>query len=232
MANQFKRNHAQVCEAWRLLSAVDRAVYLERAIPKLALLTGDATKAKRLFHHLLSAAPKLDEVQWMTGATGESNELYVTARGKSIVTGGDSAKTIAILGQLVAALLTGNEVILHCLSQEDMCAEAAKILYDAGISDDVLSVANDSQTVTLLHIDRLAQVAIAGSASEVQSVSQTLASSDGILTQVIAITDMEGLSDMLTLDYLYRFVTERVRTINTTAIGGNASLLELGSVVM
>jgi delta 1-pyrroline-5-carboxylate dehydrogenase len=40
---------------------------------------------------------------------------------------------------------------------------------------------------------------------------------------------MEGLSEMLTPDYLYRFVTERVRTINTTAIGGNASLLELGT---
>lgn len=34
---------------------------------------------------------------------------------------------------------------------------------------------------------------------------------------------------MLTPDYLYRFVTERVITINTTAIGGNASLLELGA---
>ncbi|HCL41989.1 MAG TPA: hypothetical protein DHW73_11525, partial [Pseudomonas sp.] len=28
--------------------------------------------------------------------------------------------------------------------------------------------------------------------------------------------------------YLLRFVTERTRTINTTAVGGNASLLSLG----
>lgn len=230
MANQFKKNHAQVCEAWRLLDATERAVFLETAIAKLALLTGDANKAKRLFNHLLSAAAKLDEVQRMTGATGESNDLYVTARGKTIVMGGESAKTMAVLGQLLAALLTGNEVILHCLSQEDMCNEAAKILYDAGISDDVLSVANDSQTITLLHIDRLAQVAIVGSASEAQAIAQTLANADGILTQVIAVTDMNDLSDMLSSDYLYRFVTERVRTINTTAIGGNASLLELGAV--
>ena len=78
-------------------------------------------------------------------------------------------------------------------------------------------------------MERLAQVAVAGSYSEIQHISQTLANSDGILTQVIAVTDMDGLSDMLTPDYLYRFVTERVRTINTTAIGGNASLLELGT---
>lgn len=229
MANEFKKNHAQVCEAWRLLGAVKRSVYLEAAIPKLALLTGDANKARRLFQHLLSHAPKLDEVQRMTGATGESNDLYVTARGKTMVIGGESARAMAVLGQLIAALLTGNEVILHCPSQVDMCEEAAKILYSVGISDDVLSVANDSQTITLLYIDRLAQVAVAGNQAEVQSISQELANTDGILTQVIAVTDMEGFSEMLSLDYLQRFVTERVITINTTAIGGNASLLELGN---
>ena len=78
-------------------------------------------------------------------------------------------------------------------------------------------------------MDRLAQVAVAGDVKDVQAISQELANTDGILTQVIGMTDTEGLSDMFTLDYLYRFMTERVRTINTTAIGGNASLLELGT---
>lgn len=229
MATEFKENHAQVCEAWRLLTAAERAVYLELALPKLALLTGNANKARRLFTHLLSKAPMLDEVQRMIGATGESNDLYVTARGKTMVIGGESAKTLAILGQLVAALLTGNEVVLHCPSQDEMCIATVKALYEAGISDDVISIANDSQTVTLLHIDRLAQVAVAGSRAEVQAISQMLAETDGILTQVIAVTDMVDLVEMLAPDYLYRFVTERVRTINTTAIGGNASLLELGA---
>ena len=229
MATEFKENHAQVCEAWRLLTAAERAGYLELALPKLALLTGNTNKARRLFTHLLSKAPMLDEVQRMIGATGESNDLYVTARGKTMVIGGESAKTLAILGQLVAALLTGNEVILHCPSQDEMCIAAVKALYEAGISDDVIGIANDSQTVTLLHIDRLAQVAVAGSRAEVQAISQMLAETDGILTQVIAVTDMVDLVEMLAPDYLYRFVTERVRTINTTAIGGNASLLELGA---
>lgn len=229
MANEFKKNHAQVCEAWRLLKTCERVDYLENAVPKLALLTGDANKARQLFNRLLNTAPKLDEVHRLTGATGESNDLYVTARGKTMVIGEQSAKAMAVLGQLLAALVTGNEVILHCPSQVDMCEEAANILYAAGISDDVLSVANDSQTVTLLYIDRLAQVAVAGSSSEVQAISQELANTDGILTQVIAVKDMDGFSEMLSPDYLYNFVTERVITINTTAIGGNASLLELGT---
>ncbi len=229
MTTEFKKNHAEVCEAWRLLGAVNRAPYIEAAIPKLALLTGDANKARRLFTHLLNQAPMLDATERMVGATGESNDLYLTARGKTMVIGGDSARTMAVLGQLVAALLTGNEVILHWPSQDEMCVAAANALYETGISDDVISIANDSQTITLLYIDRLAQVAIAGSPSDIQTISQGLANTDGILTQVIAVTDMEGLSEMLTPDYLHRFVTERVRTINTTAIGGNASLLELGT---
>ena len=229
MAIEFKKDHGQVCEAWRLLGATNRATYLEAAVAKLALLTGDSKKARTLFTHLLRLAPKMDQVHHMTGATGESNELYVTARGKTMIIGEESAKAMAVLGQLIAALLTGNEVILHCPSQDEMCIEAVKVLYEAGISEDVISIANDSQLVTLLHMERLAQVAVAGSASEVQAVSQELANSDGILTQVIAVTDMDGLADMLTPDYLYRFVTERVRTINTTAIGGNATLLELGT---
>lgn len=229
MANQFKKTHAQLCEAWRLLNATERATYLNTAIPKLALLTSDTNKARHLFNHLLSAAPKLDEVQRMDGATGESNDLYVTARGKTLVVSGESATTIAVLGQLIAALLTGNAVILHCPSMNEIGVEAARILYESGISAEVLRVENEAQLVTLLHSDRLAQVAVAGSKKEVQSISKTLASTDGILTQVIGITDMDSLTAMLTPDYLYRFVTERVRTINTTAIGGNASLLELGT---
>ena len=51
MASEFKKNHAQDCESWRLLGAVNRAKYLQAAIAKLALLTGDVNKAKRLFNH-------------------------------------------------------------------------------------------------------------------------------------------------------------------------------------
>ena len=29
MATEFKENHAQICEAWRLLTATERASYLE-----------------------------------------------------------------------------------------------------------------------------------------------------------------------------------------------------------
>ena len=227
MATEFKRNHAKVCEAWRLLKAADRASYLQAASSRLALLTGDANKANRLIAHLIDQADMLDEVKLMNGATGESNELYLSARGKTMIVGSESAKTLPVLGQMIAALLTGNEVILHYPSQLEICKEAVDILYQAGIAEDVISIANDSQTAILLHMNRLAQVAVVGTPIEVQVIAQELANTDGILTQVIAVTDMDGCRELLAPDYLYRFVTERVKTVNTTAIGGNASLLEL-----
>lgn len=232
MATEFKRNHAKVCEAWRLLKAADRASYLQVASSRLALLTGDTNKAKRLFAHLLDQAPALDEVMLMNGATGESNELYLSARGKTMIIGTDSPsegnKTLPVLAQMIAALLTGNEVILHYPSQPEICSEAVDILYQAGIAEDVISIANDSQTTILLHMNRLAQVAVTGTAEEIEQIACELSKTDGILSQVIAVTDIKGCHEILTPDYLYRFVTERVKTINTTAIGGNASLLELG----
>lgn len=227
MATEFKKNHAKICEEWRLLSSTDRAAFLQAASPRLALLTGNANKAKRLFAHLLEQAPKLDAVMAMNGATGESNDLYLDARGKTMVIGTENAKTLPVLGQMVAALLAGNEVILHYPSQPEICVEVVDILYNAGIKEDVISIANDSQTVILLHMDRLAQVAAVGTPAEMQELATELAKTDGILTQMIAVTDVSGCREMLTPDYLYRFVTERVKTINTTAIGGNASLLEL-----
>ena len=227
MATEFKKNHAKICEEWRLLSAADRAAFLQAASPRLALLTGNTNKAMRLFLHLIEQAPKLDEVMTMNGATGESNELYLDARGKTMVIGTEEAQALPVLGQMVAALLAGNEVILHYPSQPEICIEAVDILYTAGIKEDVISIANDSQTVILLHIDSLAQVAAVGTSADMQNLATELAKTDGILTQVIAVTDVSGCREMLAPDYLYRFVTERVKTVNTTAIGGNASLLEL-----
>lgn len=228
MATEFKRNHAKICEAWRLLEASQRASYLQAASTKLALLTGDTNKGKRLFAHLLAQADSLDSVKRMNGATGESNDLYLSARGKTMVIGGEGAKTLPVLGQMLAALLTGNEVILHYPSQPEICSEAVAALCQAGINQEIISIANDSQTEILLHMNRLAQVAVVGSPVEVQRIATELAKTDGILTQVIAVTDVDACREMLTPDYLHRFVTERVKTVNTTAIGGNASLLELG----
>ena len=40
---------------------------------------------------------------------------------------------------------------------------------------------------------------------------------------------LKEFSESVSPHYLLRFITERTRTDNTTAVGGNATLLELGA---
>lgn len=224
----FKGQHTQRCEAWRLLSASQRAEYLSVACQSLNELVAQPAKAQRLFAHILAQAQILDAVTELTGATGESNALYVTARGKTMIVGTASADILPIMGQLIAALLAGNEVILHYPSHDKLCEQICTILRQAGVFEDVISVANDSQLEVLLHMGRLATVGIVANEQELAELTSIIASTDGILTQVVAVTDMTGCQEMLVPDFILRYSTERVMTINTTAIGGNANLIELG----
>lgn len=226
---QFKINQSKAIEAWRLMRVQERADTLTNAFSKLAELTKDSQSAMRVFQHLLTNSKALDDSAMLTGATGESNELYIQARGKTLVVGCQSATFMGVLAQLMAALLTGNEVHLHYPSQPNFCQQVVEILHGMGVLDDVLTIANDSQINVLLQMDNLAQVAVVGTIDEVKKIAVQVSQSDGVLTQVIAITDLVGLSEAFNPDYLYRFTTERVKTVNTTAIGGNASLLELGA---
>ena len=50
---------------------------------------------------------------------------------------------------------------------------------------------------------------------------RSLAQRSGVLVQYAAETDPQGCSTLLQPDHLLRFVTEKTRTINTTAVGGN-----------
>lgn len=219
-------------EQWRLMTAMQRADKLSNATAKLAELVDEGEKTERVLTHIFGQAGHIDESAILTGATGESNELYAQARGKTVVLGTDNAQKLPIVAQVVSALLTGNQTDLNFPSQEAFAYEVKTILANVGIEEEVFNLddANEEQAFdTMLDNPRLAQVAIVGTVAEVQALSDKLSKTDNILTQVIAITDQSGLSEVFNPDYLHRFSTERVRTINTTAIGGNASLLELGA---
>lgn len=229
MSKVFKQDQAKQCENWSHLGAVNRSVILEEACRKLADLTPNAKQAMYLFEHLLSHAQRLDEVTDLHGATGESNQIYLASRGKTMVLGTEDANPIAFLGQLIAALLAGNEVFIRNPSQQQLCEQAETILKESGVYSGVMSITNDSELTTLLHISRLAVVAAVGKKQDLAAIAKELAETEGILTQLIAVSDLDGCQEMFQPEYLDRFCTERVKTVNTTAIGGNASLLELGT---
>ena len=228
----------KVIENWRLMTAAERRSILQNAAADIVKIFANdksfSQKAEQLLNQIFTNSESLDDIRRLTGATGESNDWYVRGRGKTLVMAGNNADFLAVLGQLIAALITGNEVIFHCPAKNDanfdeVSAKIVAELHSAGVPDAVLTLDNDSQTYDLLQQSDLMQVAISADIQEVLAISADLAKLDGALVQVIAITNDNERLTMLTTDYLYRFVTERVKTVNTTAIGGNASLLELAA---
>ncbi len=219
-------------EQWRLLSAIKRAEYLQSATENLVKLIDDKSKAKKAIKQILKQASQLDKRTMLTGATGESNELYNQARGKTLVMGLKDAEKLPILVQVVSALLTGNQVGIYSTGEDDFAEKVVDILIENGIPDAViyLTIADSKEKIDeMVNDKRLAQVGVVGTIEEVKALSAKFSQTDSILTQIIPIIDQDNLSEIFDPDYLHRFCTERVLTINTTAIGGNASLLELGT---
>ncbi len=210
-------------ESWRLMTVAERQDILSKALDDLAQLSGNHDKAIKVLTHIFTQASHFDRSEMLTGATGESNELYHQARGLTLVVGAENAQILPVVVQLVSALLMGNQVELYFPSEAEVAKQIVKVLQKAGVTRGVLATGEAN-----INDVRLAQVAVVGSVADVQQLAKQLSNTDGVLTQVIAVTDQVDLSEVFNPDYLQRFCTERVRTINTTAIGGNASLLELG----
>jgi RHH-type proline utilization regulon transcriptional repressor/proline dehydrogenase/delta 1-pyrroline-5-carboxylate dehydrogenase len=141
----------------------------------------------------------------LPGPTGESNRLSLAPRGTILVTGPD--KETALM-QAVSALVTGNTVIIACGKGDEL----AKQLAASGAP--VIGL-NGSLDVTAL--EQLSGIdAIASNADEahLRALRQAMAGRDGVLLPLIT----EGLAPC-------RYVLERHLCIDTTAAGGNASLL-------
>ncbi|CEO41506.1 proline dehydrogenase [Photobacterium kishitanii] len=167
------------------------------------------------------------KLELMPGPTGETNELYCCGRGVFVVTALKGMTEVAIVGQLVAALVCGNAVLL-CIADKKQ-AEKIKIqLEQLGCIAGVITVVNISDVDALVTHPQTAGVAYCGDLNGAQQLARQLAQREGVLAQLVAELDGEQVPVIGSQHYCLRFITERTRTINITAVGGNATLLELG----
>jgi RHH-type proline utilization regulon transcriptional repressor/proline dehydrogenase/delta 1-pyrroline-5-carboxylate dehydrogenase len=138
----------------------------------------------------------------LPGPTGESNTLSLHPRG-SVACVADGEEALRAQAQL--ALACGNTVLLSRSAPAERVATAlggrCRIVADA------LAAAPDA-------------VLFAGSEERALAIRQTLAGSDGPIVPMLYV-DADRPGDAL------RLVWERTLTINTTASGGNATLLSL-----
>ena len=134
----------------------------------------------------------------LPGPTGELNALSLHGRGVFVCISPWNFPMAIFMGQVSAALVTGNAVIAKPAEQTPLIAfEAVKLLHEAGIPEDILHLLPGGKSVgaALVADDRIAGVAFTGSTETAKRINRQLASRDGAIIPLIAETG--GLNVML-----------------------------------
>ena len=220
-----------VQESWQQYPIKERAHILQRWGERLTQRNNTYTQAAQMIAFQCEQALRfLEDTHTLPGPTGESNELYGVGRGSFLITGDEHANTLAMVGFISLALIAGNPIIC-CVHDQAECdlTELLSELLKAGCPDRVAIEVSVDACESLVSHPQLAGVALAGNESSCIHYNQLLAAREGRLAQLVYETDLLNLSHLSEASLCLRFITERTRTINVTAIGGNATLLELGS---
>jgi len=149
-----------------------------------------------------AAATPIRAEQTLPGPTGESNVLSLHPRGRVACIATDDH---ALQAQVRLAAATGNVALVPRSARAERIAAQAGARYE--IVADALAAAPDA-------------VLFAGSDQHAREIRKLLATRDGPIVPMLVV-DADRHGDAM------RLVYERTLTINTTASGGNASLLSL-----
>ncbi|MCG7531628.1 bifunctional proline dehydrogenase/L-glutamate gamma-semialdehyde dehydrogenase PutA [Psychrobium sp. MM17-31] len=169
---------------------------------------------------LIDAEKKLIDPITLPGPTGELNELYLESRGVLAHIGDDNTGFEFWFISLIAALAAGNTVI--AIGNDEMTAKANVIntgLTKIGIIDGVFQVANQEQLDAVVAHDFVAGAIVDSNTSLMHLVNDKLAARSGAILPLITATHNDNL--------FMRMVTEKTISTDTTAAGGNASLMTM-----
>ncbi len=152
--------------------------------------------------------------QQLLGPTGELNEFSLHPRGVIVCISPWNFPLAIFIGQIVAALVTGNTVIAKPAEQTPLIAyEAVRLLHAAGIPGNVLQLLpGDGSLVgaTLVADARIAGVMFTGSTETAKLIQQTLTNRPGPLVPLVAetggqnvmIVDSSALPEQVVADVL------------------------------
>lgn len=214
-------------QQWNALSLNQRVSVLRQFLASLAAnqvvqqQEPDLQQVLSLARENLHQAEKvLAAPQNLPGPTGESNRLLLEPRGVLALVKDETASFSYWLLAAITALIAGNAVITAVEDADLPEAEACiKSLLSAGMPAHLLAVIRlDCMTTLLAHPD-LAGAMVDASSAVKPLCAELLAGREGAILPLI--TAPVGLR------LLQRLVTEKTITINTTAAGGNASLMTM-----
>lgn len=212
---------------WRTTALNDRISVMRQLLAKIATVDIVEELADDLAKSLSDSRSQLTRIEKMLkkpkvlpGPTGESNLLYLEPRG-CVVCYADKDTVFSFwLMSIVSALAVGNTVIT---AVSDLFFEEAKAIQDkliqCGGAEGVLQVVKHDKLNALLHHADIAGAVVDSNSARMGYFSKQLAEREGAILPVISAEYNDTL--------IQRLVTEKTISIDTTASGGNTSLMTL-----
>lgn len=216
-------------KAWRLTELNTRISCVRQLLAKIAhvdivddlfddlnlTLTAAREQLVRIEKHL-------EKPTTLPGPTGESNVLYLESRGNIICFADKNVSFHFLLMSIVTALATGNTVVtvVSDLFYEEALAFRDKFIA-TGEDENIFQVAKLCHLSTLLAHPALSGIVVDSHCERKHYISEKLADREGAILPVISSEYFDHL--------IQRLLTEKSVSIDTTASGGNTSLMTLES---
>lgn len=226
-ANLFMDRANAAEKAWRLTELNTRISCVRQLLAKIAHvgivddLADDLNRSLTAARsQLISIEKRLKKPTFLPGPTGESNVLYLENRGNVICFADKNVSFHFWLLSIVTALATGNTVItvVSDLYYDEAIAFRDKFIA-TGEDENVFQVARLCHLTTMLAHPALSGIVVDGGCDRKHFISEKLAERQGAILPVISSEYFDNL--------IQRLLTEKTISIDTTASGGNTSLMTL-----
>jgi len=225
--NKLVQDAATAQVAWQSKDITARSSVIRQFLAKIASNAVVVKQESDLQQVLAAARGLLANIEKelagpiaLPGPTGELNRLFLEARGVVACVRDDSACFRYWLLSVLTALAAGNAVVAVVEDKDSSEAEAIrKVLTGASLPAALFSVVQLNQLKALIN-NPLVAAAVVEAGSAVKALTgELIAARDGAISPLITTPADERL--------LHRLVTEKTVTVNTTAAGGNASLMTM-----
>jgi len=172
------------------------ATYLRLLVLEAGKTLGDANAELReavdfLRYYAAEARRLMGAATTLTGPTGEHNELQLHGKGVFVCISPWNFPLAIFVGQIAAALVTGNAVVAKPAEQTNAVAHAmTRLLHECGVPPAVLHLVLGAGEVgaALVAAAGSAGVVFTGSVAVAQAINRSLAAKPGAISTLIAET--------------------------------------------
>jgi len=231
VSNQFEQQIKQLKKnfyEWRYEPLTSRLSVIRQILAHLSADNKAAKLIPELDSSIVAARRQLLKIEnklalpiQLPGPTGESNWLSFEGRGVLVSLFDQQSNVETWMISLLSALAAGNTlvVVVEDKQQNKIADLFVDAIFEIGITDNILKIIKLSELNSALKDENISG-AIVDSQSDWQGyLAQKIAERTGEILPVICETDLDIL--------FYRLITEKTVSIDTTAAGGNASLMTM-----